>query len=138
MKNLFEFNDVINRAKKAFKIKDDKELAEFIGMSAGSFSNRKRAQSLPYEELLIVANKQNVDFNWLMTGEGSMYKNEVLEVREVPPTYSVGNRRLQMMVQLMDSLNERQQEEILSAIEDKKHLNQLERQMGELTARLSA
>lgn len=135
MKNVFDFDAVIDRAKKSFKINDDKELAEFIGMKPNAFYNRKKAQSLPYEELLKAADTENVSFNWLLTGEGSMYKNEV---RETPPAYGIGNRRLQMMMQLMDSLTDRQQEEILLAIEDKERFNKLERQMGELTARLSA
>ena len=88
MKSLFEFNSVIDRAKNAFNIKEDKELAEFIGLSAGSFGNRKRAQSLPYEELLIAANKQNVNFDWLLTGEGHMYRN-ANQVQDLKASYGV-------------------------------------------------
>ena len=37
MKTRFDFDDVILRAKKAFKINEDKALAEFIGLNSKSF-----------------------------------------------------------------------------------------------------
>ena len=74
MKSEFNFIDVIDRAKKALKIKQDNEVAEALGMSAASFNGRKKTDSLPYEALLALANKEKIDFNWLLTGEGKMLK----------------------------------------------------------------
>lgn len=81
MKTRFNFDEVVDRAKKAFKINDDKDLAEFIGLNSKSFSARKRSQSLPIEELLLVANREKVDLNWLLTGQGEIYKNEIAEAK---------------------------------------------------------
>jgi len=74
MKNEIEFSGAIDRAKKAFKINDDNRLAEFIGMKQNAFYNCKKAQSLPYDELLKTANTENVSFDWPLTGEGQCTK----------------------------------------------------------------
>ncbi len=83
MKNVIDFDDVIDRAKKAFKINADNKLAEFIGMKPNAFYNRKKAQSLPYDELLRAAKAENLSFDWLLTGEGSMYKNAAQARNEI-------------------------------------------------------
>jgi len=84
MKNEFDFNEVTGRVKKVLKIKEDKQLAELLDLSASSFNGRKKTNSIPYDSILALANKENLDFNWLLTGKGNMYRNEV---KEQSPTY---------------------------------------------------
>lgn len=74
MKTRFIFNEVIDRLKKALKIKADYEIAERLNMKAGAFNARKKSDSLPYEELLLLAELEKLDYNWLLTGEGTMLK----------------------------------------------------------------
>lgn len=117
MKSEFNFDDVIERAKKAFKIKEDKEFAEFIGLKANAFYNRKKAKSLPISELLLTASTENVCFDWLLTGEGDMYKaarNEALL-----------DRQDQAAFDLFLALRPEQRREISAVIEEKKQLNEL-------------
>jgi hypothetical protein len=72
MKNEFNFVEITDRLKKALKINADYELAEKLGMKATSFNSRKKAQSLPFQEILSLAGTEKLDYNWLLTGEGEM------------------------------------------------------------------
>lgn len=131
MKNDFDFEDVILRAKKAFKIKEDKELAEFIGLKANAFYNRKKAQSLPLTELLLAANTEKVSFDWLLTGEGEMYheaKNTSFSGREL-------DRQEQAAFDLFLALSPTQRKEISAAILEKKRVLELENRVNQLEQR---
>lgn len=121
MNDLLNFQDIVERAKKAFKINEDKEISDIIGMSNQAFYNRKKTKSLPYDELLLAANKRNIDFNWLLTGEGEMYKNAVNEQKS-----SYGSEKTRKMAELFDDLDTDGQREILSRLEEKKRLSELE------------
>lgn len=79
MKTEFNFTDVIGRAKKALNIKDDKDFAERIGMKPTTFNSRKTAGSIPYDELLSLARTEKLDYNWLFTGEGVVFKSALAE-----------------------------------------------------------
>ena len=74
MKNEFNFLEITERVKNALNIKADYELAERLGMKATSFNSRKKAKSWPYEELLLLANTEKLNMDWLLTGEGTMLK----------------------------------------------------------------
>ena len=77
MKSEFNFNEVMNRVKKTLKIKHDYELAELLNMSAASFNGRKKTDSIPYEAILALANKEKIDFNWLLTGNDSTVEKSI-------------------------------------------------------------
>ncbi len=128
MKCLFSFEDVTSRAKEAFKIKDDKQLAEMIGMSSGSFHNRKKARSLPYKELLELTVKQKIDFDWLLTGEGKMYKKGAGEA-QVDST--------QKILDNLSSMTEAQKDMLSGFIENQKRLNELEKIVLEIQRQVS-
>jgi len=118
MKTTFNFEKVIDRAKKLLIIKHDYELAEILGMKPGAFNARKKANSLPYEELLLLADTEKIDFNWLLTGEGEIYR---ANSRPNP----VSDHSAHTILGLYESLNEDQQKEILTIIKDKKRINEL-------------
>lgn len=88
MKTEFIFNDVISRCKEALKIKNDIDLAARLGMKPTTFNSRKKAGSLPFEEIIVLANTENLDFNWLLTGEGYMYRN-ANQVQDLKASYGV-------------------------------------------------
>ena len=76
MKNRFNFLEVTGRAKKALNIKADCELAERLKMKSGTYNARKKSDSLPYEDLLKLAELEKIDFNWLLTGVTQNEQNE--------------------------------------------------------------
>jgi len=71
MKTVFNFEDVTERIKKALKINHDYELASLMNMKPTTFNSRKKSNSLPYEELLLLADTEKLNFNWLLTGQGN-------------------------------------------------------------------
>lgn len=75
MKSEFNFIEVLERSKKAFNINNDKELAKLLKMSTASFSQLKTSNSIPFNRLFSLANKENIDFQWLITGNGEMLRN---------------------------------------------------------------
>lgn len=78
MKNEFNFIEITDRLKKALKINADYELAEKLGMKATSFNSRKKAQSLPFQEILSLAGTEKLDYNWLLTGDGEMMSSDAI------------------------------------------------------------
>jgi hypothetical protein len=101
VKTEFVFNDVIERCKKALKIKNDADFAARINMKPTTFNSRKKAHSLPYQEIIELATTEKLDLNWLLTGEGSMYKNET---RENSPSYQT--RSIHDLETLFDRLDD--------------------------------
>ena len=71
------FESVIERLKDLLSLGSDKELSEILKMTPAAFNNRKRSGSLPYKQIIDVGNKQNVNLNWLLTGEGPVYKDQI-------------------------------------------------------------
>lgn len=125
-------SSISNRFK---QIREDKGLS-VTAIAALLDENRQRIvdiesgkQRIPEDVIIKCIEKFFIDANWLMTGEGNMYRYQ----SNVQP-----NRKMAAMQKLMESLSERQQEEILSVIEEKERLNRLEKQFSEIAARLSA
>jgi phage repressor protein C with HTH and peptisase S24 domain len=100
MKHENKFEDVISRAKVALKVNSDAELALAIGMSPTAFSNRKKAQSIPFDKLTDTLGSRNVDFRWVFTGsvDTSVLRDASFAATEVALKYSpVGRGLLQEM-----------------------------------------
>lgn len=91
MKTRFIFSEVIGRLKNSLKIKEDKEIADRLNMKAGTFNARKKSQSLPFEEILELAELEKIDYNWLLTGEGDTYKRTGLKLVSVTDENGVVN-----------------------------------------------
>jgi hypothetical protein len=69
---VISFSDVIERAVAIAGVKNQSELAEYLGMSSGDMSNRKKRGSLPYDRLVGLALSRNVSLDWLIMGEGEI------------------------------------------------------------------
>jgi hypothetical protein len=140
VKTEFYFEEVAERVKKALKINTDLELAKKINMKATTFNSRKKAQSLPYKELVELANTEKLDLNWLLTGEGEMLKstpaNKPYDRRADDIKDTTGNtaKPVQKAVSLLSELTPQQQQEILAAIEEKKEMNEMKRMLDILTS----
>ncbi len=83
MKPLIAFGPVMERLKRALKVTNDKELAEVIGLKPNAFYNRKRVESIPYEEIARVANERDLRLDWVVFGVGSPQRTSPAET--VPP-----------------------------------------------------
>lgn len=117
------FEEVIARLKRAIKAENDARIAEELGLSGSGFANIKKRSSLPYERLEQICNSRNVSMDWLLTGEGSMWRHD-------PPA----DKQMAALMELVAALSPEQRREICSVAEEKKRLNDLERAIAELRA----
>jgi transcriptional regulator with XRE-family HTH domain len=79
-----EANQIISRLKEVFKTNTNAALAAQLGVNHQDIRNWRNRNSPPFEICIKVSNELNVDLNWLLKGQGSMYRNET---REVSPSY---------------------------------------------------
>ncbi len=86
---------IINKLKSHLNIKTDTDFAKFLGIKQNTISSWKKRDTLDYE--LIISKCDNINANWLFTGEGSMFKKsyQLIEshdnvVNEVGFNYSEG------------------------------------------------
>lgn len=74
-----EANQIIERLKEVYKTNTYTALAAELGVSKQDIRNWMSRNSPPFEICMTVANKKNVDLNWLLMGKGSMFRNEIKE-----------------------------------------------------------
>lgn len=73
---------IIERAKIAFKCSTQKQLAEILHVSPEDLSNRKRRGT--FTELIeIEAYNRNINYDWILTGNGSMFLSEAVSSQRV-------------------------------------------------------
>lgn len=65
---------ILKQIKEHYKFKTDGEFANFLGIKQNSLSNWSTRNSIDYER--IISKCEDIDANWLLTGKGSMLKND--------------------------------------------------------------
>ena len=65
---------IINQIKLHLGIKTDSEFAEFLGVKQPTISTWRKRNTIDYD--LIITKCNDIDANWLLTGEGEMLKSE--------------------------------------------------------------
>lgn len=70
------FEKIISNLKKALKIDTDKELSLRLDMKTNTFSERKRTNSIPHNEILELCITEKLDLNEIYT-DNKVIKNEV-------------------------------------------------------------
>lgn len=70
------FEKIILNLKKALKIDTDKELSLRLNMKTNTFSERKRTNSIPHNEILELCITEKLDLNEIYT-DNRVIKNEV-------------------------------------------------------------
>lgn len=66
--------DILERLKIAYNIKNDTELAAFLGVARNTVSTWKTRNSIDYA--LVFARCDNLNIDWLITGEGEIFKTK--------------------------------------------------------------
>jgi hypothetical protein len=72
---------ILKEIKKHYNFKTDGEFADFLGIKQNTLSNWSSRNSIDYDR--IISKCEDIDGNWLLTGQGSMLKSE--SKNEVPP-----------------------------------------------------
>lgn len=74
---------ILNRVKLFYNFSTDVELADFIGISKSTLSNWYKRNSLDYD--LLFSKCEQINKNWLISGEGSMLKEDQATLKEALP-----------------------------------------------------
>lgn len=78
----FSSKDIILRLKTAMNIQSDNVLAETLGISKGTLSNWKVRNSIDFA--LVFSKCKQINIDWLITGEGSMFKTTYGDISAEP------------------------------------------------------
>jgi hypothetical protein len=106
-----DFKEVMQRAKLVTNATTWTELAEILEMSTGDLANRKKRGTLPLDRLIDMANSRNVSIDWLLSGEGSMYRGGDGSMRREEPAESLSPKE-EAVLALFRALDDDAQREI--------------------------
>lgn len=76
------FEKIILNLKEALKIGSDKELSIRLNMKTNTFSERKRTNSIPHNEILELCITENLNLNEIYT-DNKVIKNEINYKEEI-------------------------------------------------------
>jgi hypothetical protein len=79
---------IINRLKIAFSAKNDADIAKKLHISPQSLSNWKKRKTIDWKSVFTYC--EHVNLNWLLTGEGAMFKEKKQEKQ--PKQTRFGNK----------------------------------------------
>ncbi len=71
------YSEVIERMKQAANLKNDSRVAHALGVTPQALSNYKKRGRLPSDLILRFAELFGVSVDWLLTGEGRMFRRPV-------------------------------------------------------------
>jgi len=68
------YSEIIERMRWAGKLKNDSAVARVLGVTPQALSNYKKRGEMPTDLVLRFANIYGLSVDWLITGDGEMYK----------------------------------------------------------------
>lgn len=68
------FSQIIGRVKTVKGLKSDKSVAELLGMNRTALASHKSRDTVPLVALLKLCVDEGISFDWLLTGEGEVYR----------------------------------------------------------------
>lgn len=66
--------------KEKLKLKNDSELAAYLGIASGTISNWKNRNKIPYEELFSICEKNNIDIGYIFYGKTIFDKSDIISI----------------------------------------------------------
>jgi hypothetical protein len=100
-----EANQIVDRLKDVYKVTTDTALGAELGVTKHHINNWRSRNSPPYEICLAIAKEKNIDLNWLLTGKGDMYRNQL---KEQSPSYQ--SKSIGALEQLFDRVETLEQQ----------------------------
>jgi len=78
-RNLRDLNQIINRLKDFFQLKNETEVAKLLNVEQNTLSSWKKRDKIPYERLDEIALQNKISIEWILSGDSTdMQKNEEL------------------------------------------------------------
>jgi hypothetical protein len=63
-------DDIIGRIKEVKGFSKEHEIAKWLGFTRSAFSQRKNRESFPSDKIELSCNREGINFDWIMFGEG--------------------------------------------------------------------
>lgn len=127
------FEAVMQRVKGVAGTESWSALSEILGIKATALSNRRKNGSIPFAELLEFSRSQNVNFGWLIEGDGAARQ------RGISPEDASGlPGNEQALLNLFRDLDAADQQAVHGFAAEKRRLRQLEKRVEELAELLKA
>lgn len=90
MKTKYQKTEILERVKQANNITKDTDLAAFLGLSRATVSNWYSRNSIDYD--LVFSKCEHVNLDWLITGKGSMERQEQMTQIVAEPSVPYNSR----------------------------------------------
>lgn len=113
-----KIDELISRLKIYFKVEADKELAQYLGVSATNLSNWKKRRTFDFD--VIFTKCEGINLNWLFFGEGDPLRG----VNKAPPGESIENPNDSLLINALRENIETQ----------RRYISFLENRVSEMTA----
>ncbi|CAN2040519.1 putative CI repressor [Candidatus Magnetomoraceae bacterium gMMP-15] len=120
---------IFERLKNYKGFRKDGELANFLGVKPNTISTYKKRDKIPHDILFSICDNENMNYNWLLTGKGSMYINDEELALDHSPRVKTITRMLKKMSEEDLKDIERKTKKIIENIEIKKKLEEMEKMM---------
>lgn len=76
----FNSRSIIERMREVERVQNDKELAERMGVEAGTLSKWKSRNSLPIDKIIAFSSAKGISIDWLISGNNNSVQLEKDEV----------------------------------------------------------
>ena len=124
-------NKVIDRIGVVINAKSDSEICNLLNLKKTTLSTWRGRDSVPYALCVDLAQKKGITLDWLLTGEGPMYRDQIQSL----PEQNLSQRHTALL-SLFDAVSDEQQREILAVAKKEERLNAMQQQLGDLLKKL--
>ena len=125
---------ILGRLLLVLSAKNESELAKLLETTSSNISTWKKRGGIPLAICEQIARQRGLSMDWLLYGEGQMYRGEPAPAGNGSPD----NPREQALLALWRELDEDAQREIQRSAQEKKRLSDIEAQLKELSAAVAA
>jgi len=133
MKKSDNFLTIVDRIKQIKNLHSDTKVAELLGMSITALANRKYRDSIPYQELILFCESENISLKWLLAGEGDKKKANIMN-----PESAQSSPTQQLLVETISSLSPERQKTVLRLAIEQEELQRTEKQQREAVKKVNA
>jgi len=78
MKNI---KHILDRLREVYQVPNNRQLSTKIEVNYNTMATWIKRDIVPYEKLHDLVQKENISFDWLLSGEGNKYKNNLIEYK---------------------------------------------------------
>lgn len=123
--------DVMGRLQAVFGATTDSALADAMKVNRQTLGSWRARDRIPYEECVNLATEKGLSLDWLLIGEGQMYRGAK------PVGLATENQRESLVLSLLRQLPDDDQLEIQLIAQGKKRLYDLEQRLEQVTTALA-